>query len=130
MIEGILALEHQNRTIRKLVNAKYSLVHLLNFLLLVSLLLWYPTDDDQKKMRRLIDRKLSGIPMTPGETRDWLIQVWRLDRSLKSELWIAISEGIDHADYKELRRQYVDVAHHEMNNMLRWRDRKRKDGER
>jgi hypothetical protein len=107
---------------------------LLRVLLLFFVLIWYPVEDEKRKMLRLIDRMLSGVPFSAGEKRDWLIQVWRMDRSLKYELWSTIAAGIDHYDYKKLRQEYTDVAHHEMNNMLRHRDKHRdklkREGER
>jgi hypothetical protein len=86
------------------------------------MMVWYPRPDDERKVRdHLIDQRLNGIPLTPGELRTWYQELWRLDRSLKPEVWDTLKVNLDNETFSDIRREYILIAREEVDAMLKWR---------
>ena len=87
-------------------------------------------DDEKKRADRLVERILSGYPLSQVELHNWCVESWRLDHDLKHGFWKAIKDGLMREDFLHIRREYIRTARDETRNLFQHRERfRRREGE-
>lgn len=88
----------------------------------VVIMAMFPTGRQERQADRIVDVITSGYPLTQGQLREWCAALFRLNPSLKSEVWEQLSKCIDHEFYKSLQCLYGEVESTETARMQWQRD--------